>query len=185
MNVSKVELIAQSYATNWHSTQTRKYTHEPYIEHPREVVEILRGVPGCTPEMFAAGWLHDTIEDAPDDMAREYRKTVIHATCGHVVLTMVLGLTDVSKPSDGNRAVRKRIDRLHAATTDPATKTVKLADIISNSQSILTHDPEFARVYLPEKRLLLDEALLQGDPLLWEHADRILREGLAHLVIAS
>ena len=39
-------------------------------------------------------------------------------------------LTDVSKPSDGNRAVRKEIDRQHLAKASPKAKTIKLADLI-------------------------------------------------------
>lgn len=174
--ITRSEHIAKAYATQWHAGQKRKYTGEPYITHPAEVVEWLR-TGKHTETQICAGWLHDTIEDAPDDATREYRKSVIQATLGLPVLIMVLGLTDVSKPSDGNRATRKAIDRAHIGRQDADTKTVKLADIISNSVSIMARDPEFAKVYIPEKRLLLDEALREGDPALWAIADSIVRTG--------
>ena len=34
-------------------------------------------------------------------------------------------------------------------------QTIKCADLISNTSSIVMHDPKFAAVYLEEKRLLL------------------------------
>ena len=43
---------AERFATHWHGTQVRKYTGEPYIEHCREIVEILMGVPH-TDDMLA------------------------------------------------------------------------------------------------------------------------------------
>jgi hypothetical protein len=84
-------------------------------------------------------------------------------------------LTDVSRPEDGNREIRKRIDREHTAQAPAIVKTIKLADLIDNSRSIIAHDPDFAHVYLREKRLLLDEALREGDATLWAMADEIAR----------
>jgi hypothetical protein len=81
----------------------------------------------------------------------------------------------VSRPTDGNREVRKRIDREHTAAAPRAAKTIKLADLIDNSRSIIARDPDFAHVYLGEKRLLLDEALKDGDRFLWAQADEIVR----------
>ena len=47
---------ARTFATAAHAAtgQKRKYTHEPYIVHPEEVVSILRGRDFTTPEMLAA-----------------------------------------------------------------------------------------------------------------------------------
>jgi (p)ppGpp synthase/HD superfamily hydrolase len=52
------------------------------------------------------------------------------------VVALVEMLTDVSKPEDGNRAVRKEIDRQHTALASPEGKTIKLADLIDNTQSM-------------------------------------------------
>ena len=64
---------------------------------------------------------------------------------------LVDDLTDVSKPQDGNRATRKELDRQHTAKASPDAKTIKLADLISNSRSIMKDDPNFAKVYMKEK----------------------------------
>jgi hypothetical protein len=56
-----------------------------------------------------------------------------------------------------------------AMTTHNDLVTIKCADLISNTSSIVKHDPKFAEVYLEEKRLLLD-VLTKADPWLVEIA---------------
>lgn len=48
--------------------QTRKYTGEPYWRHPEEVARLVSQF-GHTPEMLAAAWLHDVVEDTGVDVA--------------------------------------------------------------------------------------------------------------------
>lgn len=158
---------AQLFAADSHASigHTRKYTGEPYIVHPAAVAAIVRGV-RHTPEMLAAAWLHDTVEDTPVELAD------IDAAFGAEVAELVEMLTDISRPGDGNRAARKAIDRRHTAQASPAAKTVKLADLIDNLNSITRRDPSFARVVFAEKRQLLD-VLRDGDPILWHRADAI------------
>ena len=159
---------ARVFATAAHAAvgQVRKYTFEPYIVHPTEVASIVATVPH-TDVMLAAAWLHDTVEDTGVsivDIQKEF---------GNEVASLVGWLTDVSKPEQGNRAVRKAIDREHTAMAPAAAQTVKLADLIANSRSILAHDPAFAKVYLEEKRMLL-EVLTRGDATLMAQARRIV-----------
>ena len=161
---------ARVFATAAHAAvgQVRKYTFEPYIVHPTEVASIVATVPH-TDVMLAAAWLHDTVEDTGVsivDIQKEF---------GNEVASLVGWLTDVSKPEQGNRAVRKAIDREHTAMAPAAAQTVKLADLIANSRSILAHDPAFAKVYLEEKRMLL-EVLTRGDATLMAQARRIVGE---------
>ena len=159
---------ARVFATAAHAAvkQVRKYTFEPYIVHPTEVASIVASVPH-TNEMLAAAWLHDTVEDTGVsivDIQKEF---------GNEVASLVGWLTDVSTPEQGNRAVRKAIDREHTAMAPAAAQTVKLADLIANSRSIMAHDPAFARVYLEEKRMLL-EVLTRGDATLMAQARSIV-----------
>lgn len=158
---------AQIYAIAAHSAvqQKRKYTGEPYFVHPAEVAQIVADVPGSTPDMVAAAWLHDVIEDTGCTF------TDIHMAFGIDIATMVGWLTDVSKPEDGNRAGRKAIDREHTANAPAEVQTIKLADLISNSKSIMEHDPNFAKTYLEEKRLLL-AVMTKGDPGLHAEASK-------------
>ena len=159
-----MEQRAKDFATRYHASidHRRKYTGEPYITHAAAVVELVRNVPH-TEDMICAAWLHDTVEDTPATLDE------IGQVFGFTVAALVEMLTDVSKPSDGNRVVRKAIDREHTAKSSPQAKTIKLADLIDNTRSIVERDPAFAKVYLAEKALLL-EVLREGDATLWEMA---------------
>lgn len=162
---------AEDFCKLAHVMQKRKYNFEPYWHHCREVAFLVEAI-GGTPEMVAAAWLHDTVEDTGTSM-----KTIV-SEFGHEVGILVDDLTDVSKPEDGNRAVRKEMDRAHTAAATPKAKTIKLADLISNSASINRHDPDFARVYMREKGKLL-EVLGEGDLILYSLAKDIMRRYFA------
>ena len=171
MELTGMDLVhkAQVYAIAAHAAvgQKRKYTSEPYIVHPAEVASIVACVPGATPDMVAAAWLHDVVEDTGCTI------TDIHLSFGPEIAALVHWLTDVSEPHDGNRAARKAIDRAHTALAPAEAQTIKLADLISNSRSIMQYDPEFAKVYLEEKRLLL-EVLTKGDRGLHAQASKFV-----------
>lgn len=155
---------ARAFAARAHDGQLRKYTNEPYIVHPISVAEIVKIVPH-TPEMVAAALLHDTVEDTDTTLLE------ILDEFGPTVARYVDGLTDVSRKSDGNRAARKAIDRAYLSRQPPEVKTIKLADLIDNTKTITLYDPGFAKVYLEEKRLLLN-VLIQGDLTLYNMAKR-------------
>lgn len=162
---------ALAYAAGAHDAvgQKRKYTGEDYWHHPVEVLDILlSNLPQVSRDMQMAALLHDVVEDTAVTLAQ------IEDAFGELVSIYVEQLTDVSKPEDGNRAARKAIDLAHTAKASPEAKTIKLADLISNSRSIVERDPEFAKVYLAEKRALL-EVLKEGDPILYKIA-----YGIAH-----
>src|SRR5580765_8807774 len=93
-----LELRARVFATAAHAAvgQVRKYTGEPYINHPAAVAEIVRAVPHSE-AMLAAAWLHDVVEDTKVTYAD------IKAEFGEDVAVLVNWLTDVSAPQDGFR----------------------------------------------------------------------------------
>jgi hypothetical protein len=157
---------AQVFATAAHAAvkQVRKYTGEPYINHPIHVMNIVKTVPH-TEAMLAAALLHDVVEDTGVTI------DLIEQEFGSVVSELVGWLTDVSKPEDGNRAVRKQLDLEHTAKAPAAAQTIKCADLISNTASIVKHDLNFAETYLKEKAALL-QVLTKGDPALisWAQA---------------
>lgn len=166
--IRDISAEAASFASNAHESQKRKYTGEPYFVHCAEVAEIVRSVGGDS-EMIAAAYLHDTVEDTSveiEDIEREFGKDVAD---------LVADLTDVSTPFDGSRAERKALDREHSAKASSRAKTIKLADLISNSKSITKYDPGFAVTYMREKQLLLPH-LVQGNNNLFKEAERIIQE---------
>jgi hypothetical protein len=158
---------AREYATQTHGriNHRRKYTQQPYTTHLESVARLVASITD-DPEMIAAAWLHDIVEDTPatlEDIESEF---------GRVVAELVEELTDVSKPSDGNRSIRKALDRQHTAQASSRSKTIKLADLIDNCTDITRNDPRFARVYLDEMHSLLD-VLEDGDGRLLKRARKV------------
>ena len=125
---SKDDVIhrAELFAQNAHKEHKRKYTGDPYYVHLDEVRNIVKSA-GGTIEMQAAALLHDTIEDT------EITEEDIRNEFGPVIAKLVVELTDVSKPEDGNRATRKAIDRDKLAGVSAQAQTIKYADLISLS----------------------------------------------------
>jgi len=152
------------FATAAHGDQKRKYTGEPYITHPIAVAEIVKTVQH-TDEMIAAALLHDVVEDTHvtlDQIADNF---------GDKVADLVGWLTDISRPEDGNRSFRKSLDRDHSANAPAEAQTIKLADLIHNTESIEKYDPNFYKVYRQEKIELL-KVLTKGDKSLMYRAQQ-------------
>lgn len=167
MNQTHIVEKARIFATAAHAAvgQLRKYTNEPYIVHPMEVASIVGTVPH-TDAMIAAALLHDVIEDTQVSVGTVYNEF------GHEITNLVVWLTKVSNPDDGVRAVRKELDRKYLAMAPADAQTVKLADLIANTSSIVERDPEFAKIYLKEMASLLD-VLTRGDRVLWQRAYKL------------
>ncbi|MDH3916043.1 MAG: HD domain-containing protein [Chromatiales bacterium] len=159
---------AQKFAIHAHRRidQRRKYSGQPYDAHLKAVAEIVRTV-SDDDQAIAAAWLHDTMEDTTatyEELESEFGEEVAH---------LVSELTDASRPSDGNRAVRKAIDRQHLSRASTRAKTVKLADLIDNCRDIVKHDPKFGRVFVTEAAALL-EVLEDGDAKLLARARKLI-----------
>lgn len=135
--------------------QKRKYTGEDYIMHPVAVYEIVASH-GGTIEMQAAALLHDVIEDThvTIKMVRDH--------FGKRVAEMVLALTNVAKPDEGDRIARFIINiRELQKSLDMQTRMIKLADLLDNLSTITMRDPNFSAIYLAEKEFML-EILFNG-----------------------
>ncbi|WP_075182469.1 HD domain-containing protein [Pantoea sp. 1.19] len=166
---------ARRFATHAHAEagQRRKYSDEPYIVHPAAVVELVRSVPHSE-AMLLAAWLHDTVEDTATTLQD------LRAQFGKEVAALVEMLTDVPQPQAKNRMARKLAHFQHTAQASPPAQTIKLADIIDNTRNIVRVDPDFARVYLMEKRLQV-QLLSAGDPTLLRQAQQVIEGGIAQL----
>jgi len=159
---------AYRFALHWHGDQKRKYTGEPYIVHPIEVAQIVASVTEGVIEI-ATAFTHDLIEDT--DVTDQHFKDF---GLGFDVLRGTKWLTDEPK-SFGNRAKRKAADLERLAAAPVGIKTIKLADTISNTPSIVLNDPDFAIVWMKEKQALL-EALEGGDPILFKRAGDLIMD---------
>ena len=146
---------AMMFARMAHASQRRKYTGNPYTDHLAEVAGIVATV-DPRPESLAVAWLHDCRED------QGVSGGVIEYEFG---MRVAVGVALLSDFETGNRAERKAASRSRLADAPGWVQTIKCADLISNTASIVQHDPKFAAVYLEEKRALL-EVLTKADPRL-------------------
>lgn len=161
---------AMMFARQAHRDQVRKYSGNPYADHLAEVAGIVATVAKQTDsvsveEMLAVAWLHDCVEDQDVSIDEIERRFGVNVALG------VSGLSDIEQ---GNRAQRKQLACNRLAACAGWIQTIKCADLISNTGSIVTHDPHFAVVYLREKRDLL-AAMTSADPRLWEIAANAAR----------
>ncbi len=166
---STLAFEAMLFAREKHKYQIRKYTGNPYVDHLAEVAGIVMTVGWLYMEVhpdvvMAVSWLHDVMED------QDISHKELDERFGRKVADGVLLLSDLE---EGNRAARKEASRKRLAQAPGWVQTIKYADLISNTSSIIQHDPKFAAVYLEEKRLLLD-VMDKGHPLLRD----IAREGV-------
>lgn len=139
------------FAEAAHRGAARRYTGEPYINHPVEVAGIVARHGGGE-ELVVAALLHDVLEDT------RATKAEIVRMFGPRVATIVHELTDRYTPAafpELNRDERKRREAERLGLVSLGAKLVKLADILSNARSVAEHDPAFAKVYLAEKRALM------------------------------
>lgn len=160
---------AYDYANNAHEEvgQKRKYSDQPYIVHPYAVALVIQSL-GLSEEAVAASLLHDVVEDTNHTLQD------IYDNFGERVGDLVEMLTDVSTLEDGNRAVRKEIDRQHTAKADYEGKTIKLADGLDNAPSIIQYSGGFAYKWMKEFEQRL-EVLQDGHAGLYQQSIELLQ----------
>lgn len=172
-----LSIQAMLFARERHAGQRRKYTNALYFDHLAEVAGIGMSVGWhdveVHPDQFlAVCWLHDVCED------QGVANGEIRAHFGTVVAEGVQWLTDIEQ---GNRAERKRLSRKRLSMAPGWVQTIKCADMISNTSSIVENDPAFAEVYLAEKAAML-QVLVRAHPVLLGLARDTLHQGLDRLV---
>lgn len=147
---------AMIFAREAHKDQRRKYTDEPYFLHLAEVAGIVATVDDGIGPAIEVAFLHDTVEDCG------ITRVQLQDRFGYVVAYGVWCLSDTET---GNRKQRKALARERLHDVPGWIQTIKVADLMSNTSSIVRHDPKFAPVYLEEARLMLD-VLTRADPRL-------------------
>jgi (p)ppGpp synthase/HD superfamily hydrolase len=125
---------------------------------------MVRNVGGSA-DMICAAYLHDVVEDTNVPLF------VIETMFGKQIAEWVKALTNVDMTL--NRATRKLFDLRRLESSCPQVQTIKLADLIDNTHSIVERDPKFAAVYMVEKRDLL-AALSKGNPTLRFRAQQLV-----------
>lgn len=166
-----------------HKDQVRRYTGEPYFNHPLSVAELVnKYVPDC----IEIALCHDLFEDTDCDFSAlhkemvsiGYNHRVAYEVCSHVN-----ELTDVFTKEDYhllNREKRKSLEAKRLGTISCKSQSVKYADLIDNTLSIVEHDIKFAKVYLREKEDILN-LMDMGDVDLLLECRIILQESISRL----
>ena len=153
LKITSLDLArAEAFCIAAHSAvgQVRKYTGEPYWHHPLAVAGLIQEhIPDAPEEVLIAAMLHDVKDDTQVPLE------LIRGVFGDAVAVLVDALSDDTTPADGPRRVRKAKEREKIARASYWAKTLRLADVIHNITSVAELDPQFARVYMAEKRELL------------------------------
>lgn len=134
LSTAVVILKALHFAAKKHRDQRRKDIEaSPYINHPIEVAELLARVGRVTdPVTLQAALLHDTIEDTqttPGELEQMF---------GPEVSRVVQEVTDDKRLP---KAERKRLQVVHASQLSERARQIKIADKISNVQSVTKTPP--------------------------------------------
>jgi GTP diphosphokinase / guanosine-3',5'-bis(diphosphate) 3'-diphosphatase len=168
---------AREFAREKHAAQLRRYTEHPYFVHLEEVAGLVERA-GLSENAIAAAWLHDVVEDTDVGLP------AITANFGPEVALMVLDLTDTPPTPGLNREDRKIMDAYRLSRASAETQGIKCADLISNTSTIVNHDPGFARKYLPEKRQIL-EVLQEANDGLRQQAWASLQQAAEYLGLTN
>jgi (p)ppGpp synthase/HD superfamily hydrolase len=157
--MEKLEKVRE-LATRLHGSQKRKYSGDPYVSHTFRVSDTVKENGGDESMIYAAV-LHDVLEDTPtteSELLTDMMK-IVEPGMAMDVIRLVIELTDVftheSHPST-NRSGRKEMEAIRLGQTSPRAQTIKYADLLDNSKDILRNDPKFAKVYLKEKKTILN-----------------------------
>lgn len=160
MSVSKF----QTFCEVFHEGQLRKYTNQPYIQHPGNVKMILSlyGYTDIFHSCIALG--HDLLEDTDvtANMLFNYLNKIFVSPTAERIGTGIQMLTNRftkenypdlnrSQRSDAYNSFLNRQLKIIDVQLATVICNVKCGDIIDNVESIALHDPEFAKVWLPEK----------------------------------
>lgn len=147
---------AKEYATEKHKGVTRKFSGEPYINHPAAVAKIV-GEHGGNPEMIAAAWLHDVVEDTDTPLSE------IKNLFGSKIASLTDELTNPpSVEKSGNKT--EYIAKKMAVMSDKGL-TIKLSDRLNNVSDFPTASPKFVRKYAHKTKFILDSLEDSGRPL--------------------
>jgi len=138
-----------------HGDQKRKYSGQPYWTHLLSVANIVSEYSTVNFEVEIA-LCHDLFEDTSCTSAQLEEHLLdlgYDKTSQEMIVKGVVDLTDkYTKEAfpKFNRKIRKGFEAQRLWKIEPYSQTVKYADIIDNTISIVENDKGFARVYLRE-----------------------------------
>lgn len=166
-------------ATTLHGDQKRKYSGDPYITHTFRVADTVKENGGDEAMIYAAV-LHDVLEDTPTTETELFEKlmTIIEPNIVIDVIKLVKELTDVfttEKYPNMNRKGRKEMEAIRMGKISPKAQTIKYADLLDNIEDIMKNDPNFGKLYIKEKYIILKH-MNKGNRNLYEKCLEIINK---------
>lgn len=156
----------------FHGTQVRKYTQEPYWTHLVSVANIAsEHLP--QKNIIEIALCHDVLEDTPctpEVLIKTLAAIGYSKEDQQYIVAGVIALTDEytsEKYPKLNRKARKQKEAERLWKVDPVFQSIKYADLLDNTRSITKYDPGFARIYLQEKQYIL-EGMNKGNQELYK-----------------
>lgn len=143
-----------------HGDQKRKYTGEPYWNHVYAVAEI---VSEYDVKGIEIALCHDLFEDTyvkALDLLRFLAQNGYSNSEAQFIVSGVNDLTDVFTKENYpklNRKDRKKLEAERLGKIHSLSQSVKYADLIDNTSSLSKYDKGFAKVYLSEKKEMLQQ----------------------------
>lgn len=162
MILTKRQERVYEFARRAHGDQKRKYSNEPYISHPLAVAGLVHRFCPHANLAIEISLLHDVPEDTEETSSSIFRFLRANGYSKDEANYIRLGveaLTDIfTKEARPNlsRRQRKQLESMRLCSILPEFQTIKYADLIHNTESIVENDPSFAVVYISEKRELLN-----------------------------
>lgn len=157
------------YAAEKHAKQKRRYTDDPYINHPLAVAVMVHSVNEYSDDLEKAALLHDVVEDCGVTF-----EELSQMGFNGFICDVVRCLTDVYTKDafpEKNRKDRKHEEFLRWKLLSKnneilwrCASVVKLADLYDNACSIKQYDPKFWITYR-EEALEMNKFLYKNDKI--------------------
>ena len=151
-----------------HKDQLRKYTEEPYATHLQSVADKVAPYVNKYPLIWEIAICHDLYEDTEIKYRDLYPNLVEFGYLDSETTTICHGVNDLTdhytseRYPKWNRSRRKEFETIRLSEIPPRSQTVKYADLIDNTSSIVDYDPKFAVTYLQEKEMYL-KVMIKGE----------------------
>jgi GTP diphosphokinase / guanosine-3',5'-bis(diphosphate) 3'-diphosphatase len=119
--------VAEQYAWKFHQGQFRKKNNLPYIVHPENVVNYLKGFGINDENTLSVAWLHDTLEDT---------------TLSYEEIELVFGKSVAKNVYILTRNVDREKYKQRLKTAGRPAQLVKLVDTLDNVSTLDSLSPE-------------------------------------------
>lgn len=166
--LTDLEEKASRFAIKSHEGQFRKDGVTPYVSHPMRVRSRASFHPMFTPEMGAAAFLHDVVEDCGVTVEQ------LRDQFGDKVAELVDWMTNRSKQTGLPREKRKKIDRDRLAKAPQDAKILKLFDRVDNLSDAAAFQGSFRKLYANES-LELVKILRDADSKLADDLEELAK----------